>query len=315
MNLFLILTTLKMKITSLKKADNEIRSYKHEYAYKSFVISKMKTNIIKLLTLTLLTLSIKTQINSHLILDESKKMNEVDFEEKYEIWVSTLTVERQKIIDNLIEITNEVNPKPPVYTNNEGNVEDIKILNKNNAKLGKKAILIVPPLKQLPSLLRKMETEYDIKEKKDLDDKTIYYYKDFNDVKDFIRFTIVLSDLKTMEVIVKKLENIYYTIKDKNRFGKPLKSGYEDRNMVFNYEEEEITDLDENKPFEIKFELQFQLCSFNLGKAAEHVIYEVVRILDQIQIKDENGRKVLLKKSEDCFKKLVILMEKNLIKY
>ena len=235
----------------------------------------------KVLSLIIIILEIKSDIRTHLILNTDEKIDRIDFSLKYEQWAKELEQKRIQILTNLKKITEKQNPQ---------NQSEI------NKKHNKKALLVSGPLKSENSLLRKLETEYPIKIKKANNNQEKVKYKDFNDIKDFLRFTIVLVDpISQMPEIISEIESLYnIPIKDKNSFPNPKKSGYADRNTVFAYKDD-IIDLDSSEShqqFEIKFEVQFQLCSFNIGKAVEHLFYEVIRVLNQLdEIKENGGKK------------------------
>ena len=255
----------------------------------------------------------KSYLSSHLILDKDEKIDKIDFSKKYKQWEKELEQKRIQILKNLNMIISKHNPEKCPEGNKIQNKEfrrkstpqNCQNQVKLNKKHRKKAILLTGTLKKEKSLLRKLETEYPIKTKK-ANNKEIKY-KDFNDIKDFLRFTIILIDpLSQMPEIVSNLQALYNApIKDKNSFNNPSESGYADRNLVFSYKAD-LYDLDNDEKdgkFSIKFEVQFQLCSFFIGKKVGHVFYEVVRILDLLNQLGENGKKKFENPS-DLFKSI-----------
>ena len=153
------------------------------------------------------------------------------------------------------------------------------------------AFCLVPSIKQYSSLKRKIDFELKLKK------YSSFFYKDFEDVKDFVRSSLIFSSKSDIFAASKKLESIFgkYTKKDdsfdeeKSPLGKG-KTGYRDLSYNFVIKElpfairinKTISERGHPDPYYMKFELQLHICGIFLAKQIGHPIYELTRILSQI---------------------------------
>ena len=179
---------------------------------------------------------------------------------------------------------------------------------------------LVPPIKQPGSLKRKMDLELKLKK------KSGYLYKDFEDVKDFVRSSLIFSSKDEI------LQASYYL---EDRFGKILKkddtfdveksplgkgkTGYRDLSYNFLLNEtifalsinKSVSEKEEVGPYYMKFEVQLHLCGIFLAKQIGHHIYEMTRILSQIS-GEHNFESLIPQEKEGSFLKIFDHIQKIL---
>lgn len=155
---------------------------------------------------------------------------------------------------------------------------------------------LVPPVKQPFSLKRKMDLEITAKEHNG------YLYKDFEDVKDFVRSSLIFSSLDDVYEAAKSMESIFGEIlkkddtfdKIRSPFGKG-KTGYRDLSYNFNIKQskfgmkpnETMTERGRTNYYYMRFEVQLHVCGIFLAKQIGHSIYELTRVISQINEKNE----------------------------
>jgi len=173
-----------------------------------------------------------------------------------------------------------------------------------NSNFPDNGFCLVPPVKQPASLRRKMDLEFQAKK------QNSYVYKDFEDVKDFVRSSVIFSSMDEIYQASEYMEAIFGEVlkkddtfnKDRSPFGKG-RTGYRDLSYNFAIQEPKYA-IKPNKTlankedfYYLRFEVQVHICGIFLAKQIGHLIYELTRVIGQIsdkndfnKIVDENHR-------------------------
>jgi hypothetical protein len=209
--------------------------------------------------------------------------------QKGELDVSDMKLEFDRAYDKL-----EIQAKDA----NQKFIEKLKQLRLDNDELHPSEVLIIDaPLKSKESLWRKLSSPSD--KEKYIKNCNEFSYIDLMEVKDILRYTFVLkryNDVETVwsnakeqiKVIVDKLKIENSIIKEKERFEKPLDSGYSDyqiflvdKRAVYQSEiPEACPSLTENQDFKFTIEIQITTLAVFIVKEIAHKIYELERIID-----------------------------------
>jgi hypothetical protein len=168
----------------------------------------------------------------------------------------------------------------------QANTELINFLNqimKNIQIVRKKAWCLVAPPKSEESLTRKVQLELD-----DVDG--VKGQKDFEQIKDFVRSSIIFQNLDDLNAVKAKLDSKFGApIKYKNNFENLNDSGSRDINLVYQFSKHTIKrnkNLKANQgmseEYGLKFEVQLHICNIFVVKESVHGLYEVQRVVEKI---------------------------------
>lgn len=166
-------------------------------------------------------------------------------------------------------------------------------------KFPNSAFCLIPRIKLPFSLKRKMDLELKTK------DFFGYLYKDFEDVKDFVRSSLIFSSKDEISEASGEIEDFFgEVLKKDNSFDirtSPLgKAGTGYRDLSYNFAIKEdafslrinktISPSNESDPYYMRFEVQVHLCGIFLAKQIGHLIYEMTRVLNLITIDNKFGK-------------------------